>query len=103
MRRRTWPEADLQIHSASSGPGVGHHTRCKTSGPRDSQSHSSHIACLLPSRSWMPPVPLRVLVAWAVMVTQALSDNATNWLQLLLAVCYAAWSGRIPLETREMA
>jgi hypothetical protein len=33
-----------------------------------------------------------------VMVTQALSDNATNWLQLLLAVCYVAWSGRISLE-----
>jgi hypothetical protein len=38
-----------------------------------------------------------------VMVTQALSDNVTNWLQLLLTVCYAAWSGSIPLETCEMA
>jgi hypothetical protein len=37
------------------------------------------------------------------MVTQALSDNVTNWLQLLLTVCYAAWSGSIPLETCEMA
>src|SRR5215831_11121700 len=66
MRRKTWPAADSQSHTAHSGLAVGPHTRCKTSGRRDSQSHSSHIACLLPSRSWLPPVPHGVLVAWAV-------------------------------------
>ena len=29
--------------------------------------------------------------------------TGTDWLQLLLVVCYATWSGKIPLETCVMA
>jgi len=53
---RTWPGADSQTRTGHTTSGGERRTRYKTSGPRDSQSHSSGRAWSVPlaRRCWRP-------------------------------------------------